>query len=415
MNTVGSGQSSASGPSGPAGPLTLDEPDFVDAEPDGLIPARFYFADLEVDLPTPWAFLPTPGRDQYVVFEWAVRGARPTEAPPILLPNPLTAADFPLRLQIPQAFLLNSAIVDVRYRVHNRTPDGPSFDISSTVTIRIDRDAPGGGALLPPAIYPIDPITTVYLDANPLVPMEVPDGYLGREVGDAVLFYFSDMNLLPTGAATLVSPPLSSATGRIFVDVPRDVFRSFPGALFLFCFYRLVDRAGNVNPLFSQVARVRLDMTDPAPIYMRPGFPQSESHPNRYMTCSTTPPIWLYVEVFIPPDPNLLDGDLVTLRFQGYGQYPDVNPDPSVVETLTHFWDGVADASGYNFRITDVERVIRPLKKNAGGEASYSVSRLGVPIGRSSSRFVQFDRVVPTSPIPPAPIYCWLGGNGPEP
>ena len=112
MNTVGSGQSSASGPSGPAGPRILDGPDFVDAEPDGLIPAQFYFADLEVDLPTPWAFLPTPGRDQYVVFEWAVRGARPTDAPPILLPNPLTAADFPVRVQIPQAFLLNSAIVD---------------------------------------------------------------------------------------------------------------------------------------------------------------------------------------------------------------------------------------------------------------------------------------------------------------
>lgn len=415
VSTTNPGQSTASGPSEPAAPLILDAPIFVDALPDGLIPARFYFADLEVDIPTPWAFLPSPGRDQHGVFEWNVRGARPTDAPAILLPNPLTAADFPLRLQIPQAFLLSSAIVDVQFRVHNRTPNSPSFDTSQTVTIRIDRDVPGGGALLPPAIYPVDPITEPYLIANPLVPMEIPEGYLGREAGDKVLLYISEMNLLPTGTPTLVSPPLTSASGRIFVDVPSDVFRGFPGALFLFCFYRLEDPAGNVNPLFSQVARVRLQTDLPAPVYMRPQFPQSESHPNRFMTCSTQPPIWLGVEVFIPPDPNLLDGDLVTLRFQGYGQYPDVNPDPSSVETLTHFWDAVADAAGYAFWIRDVERVIRPLKESAGGEASYTVSRAGVPIGRSSSRFVPFDRVVPTSPTPPTPIYCWIGGNGPEP
>ena len=256
MSIRNTGQTGGNGPAGPGGILTLAAPIVIDALPDGLVPARFYFADLEVDIPTPWAFLPTPGRDQYLVFEWNVRGARPADGPPILLPNPMTAADFPYRVQIPQAFLLSSAIVDLRYRVHNRTPDSPSFDDSEITTIRIDREAPGGGALLPPAIFPIDPITEAYLIANPQVPIEIPGDYLGREVGDTVLLYFSDLDLLPTGAPTLVSLPLTNASGRVFVDVPSDVFRRYPGALFLFCFYRLADRAGNVNPLFSQVARV---------------------------------------------------------------------------------------------------------------------------------------------------------------
>lgn len=415
MSTRNAGKSNTNAPQGPGGTLAITAPNVIDALPDGLVPAQFYFSDLRIEIPSPWAFLPTPGRNQYLVLEWNVRGARPAEAPPILLPNPMTPADFPFLVHIPQAFMLNSAIVDLRFRIHNGTPDSPSFDESEVVTIRIDRDAPGGGALLPPAIFPIDPLTEAYLIANPLVPMEIPGGYLGREVGDQVLMYFSDMNILPTGAPTLVSPPLASATGRLFVEVPSDVFRSFPGALWIFCFYRLKDQAGNVNPLFSQVARARLQADLPPARYPRPTFPQSESHPNRYMTCSTQPPIWFGVEVFIAPHADIHDGDLITLRFQGYGLYPDVNPDPNIVETLTHYWNGVADATGYAFWILDVERLIRPLKNNAGGGASYTVSRGGVIIGRSSSRYVPFDRVVPTSPPPPNPIYCWTDGNGPEP
>lgn len=415
MTISNSGQPSANGPSGPGGTLVLPDPIVDEALPDGLIPAEFYFSDLCISLPTPWAVLPGQGRSQYLIFVWHVRGALPVDAPPIELRGPLTDGDFPLPAKIPQAFLLSSAVVDLSYRIHNARPDSPSMDTSGTVTIRIDRDAPGVGELLAPAIFPIDPITQDYLDANPMVPMEIPLGYRGREVGDRVLMYFSDRNELPTGLPTLTSPPLTSDSGRIFVEVPSEVFTRFPGALWLFCFYRLADRAGNVNPAFSLVASARLQTSLPPVTYIRPSFPQSESHPNRYLTCSTLPPIWFGVEVHIPPDTNLLQGDLVTLRFQGYAQYPDVNPDPNIVETLAHFWDEVADASGYNFWLRDVERLIRPLKKNAGGQASYMVSRGGTIIGRSASRYVQFDRVVPQSPPLPNPVYCWIDGNGPEP
>ncbi|WP_242487053.1 hypothetical protein [Pseudomonas sp. TH32] len=234
-------------------------------------------------------------------------------------------------------------------------------------------------------------------------------------MGDKVLLYFSDMDLLPTGAPTLVSLPLTSATGRIFVDVPSDVFRRYPGALFLFCFYRLEDRAENVNPLFSQVARVGLQTSLPPATYPRPSYPQAPTSVRGTMTCDNLPPIWLGVEVYVAPHPDIQEGDLVTMRFQGYGQNPDVDPDPAIIETLDHYWDSADEASGYSFWILDVERLIRPLKKNAGGEAKYRVIRRGVDMGRSFSRFVQFDRLVPSSPPRPDPLFCWIDGNNPEP
>ena len=406
--------------SGPA--AILDGPRVIDALADGLVPAQFYFNDLRVELRTPWTFLPGVGDTHTVIFVWDDHSGAPVDVlPPLRLDGPLTVDDFPIPALIPQAFLLNSANVDLSFRVYADYPADPGFDLSESVTIRIDRDAPGTGEVLRPAVFPVDPITDGYLNLNPLVPMQIPGGYQGREIGDEILLYFSDMNTLPAGAPTFVSAPLLSDTGPIIVDVPHTAFRSFPGASFIFCFYRLRDRAGNLNPQFSEVAQAGLQIDLPAPTYLRPDFPQAKTHVNGYMTCSNTPRIWFGVEVRISPGtapspgPVIQHGDLITMRFQGYRQYPDVDPYPHIVEGFTHVWDGLADAQGYSFWILDVERLIRPLKENAGGEASYLVHRGGTLIGRSFSRTVQFDRVVPVSPPPPLPLYCWTHGNGPEP
>lgn len=409
------------GAAGSEAVLAFDGPQVVRALPDGLVPAQYYFNDLECEIVTPWTFLPEAGETHYVVPVWDDHSAAPVDVLPALrLDGPLTAGDFPYPFEIPQAFLLRSAIVDLSFRIHLDSPTSPNFDISEPTLLRIDRDAPGVGGPLLPAIFPVDPITDAYLGMTPLVPMEVPGGYLGREIGDEILMYFSDMNTLPTGAPAVVSPPLISATGQVFVNVPNTVFQNFPGAAFIFCFYRLRDRAGNLNPEFSLVAQAALRVGLPAPTYMRPRFPQADSeplaNPNRFMTCACTPKIWSGVEIRIDPNTGpgtgIQHGDLVVMHFQGYGQAPDVNPLPDIVDTQSHIWDGVADALGYSFWILDVERLIRPLKENAGGEANYRVYRGGGLIGRSASRFARFDRVV--SSAPPT-RYCWIDGNAPEP
>ncbi|MEJ5281958.1 hypothetical protein WH299_22110 [Pseudomonas sp. MYb541] len=401
--------------------LAFDGPRVIRAQPDGLVPAQYYFNNLECEIVTPWTFLPEAGETHYVVPMWDDHSAAPVEVLPALrLDGPLTPEDFPYPFEIPQAFLLRSAIVDLRFRVYLDPPPSQNYDTSEPTLLRIDRDAPGVGGPLPPAIFPVDPITDAYLGMTPLVPMEVPGGYLGREIGDEILMYFSDMNTLPTGAPAVVSPPLTSATGQIFVNVPNTVFQNFPGAAFVFCFYRLRDRAGNLNPEFSLVAQAALEVGLPAPTYMRPRFPQADSepivNPNRYMTCACTPKIWFGVEIRIDPNTGpgagIQHGDLVVMHFQGYGQALDVNPLPDIVDTQSHIWDGVADALGYSFWILDVERLIRPLKDRAGGEANYRVYRGGRLNGRSASRFARFDRVV--SSAPPT-RYCWIDGNAPEP
>ena len=422
MSTPKKGQPDGAAASGTSRSPKPARPSVVNALADGLVPAQYYFNDLEVELVTPWTFLPGDGDTHWVVFEWSDRSAAPVDVTPFLeLPGPLDPDDdFPRTTSIPQAFLLNSAIVDLTYRIHLDTPDNPVCDRSDVTTIRIDRDAPGAGEVLAPAIFPVDPITDGYLDSTPLVPMEIPGGYGGREAGDAILLYFSAMNALPTGAPTLISPPQPGATGPLIVEVPNTVFRNFPGALFIFCFYRLRDRAGNLNPQFSEVAQAGLSVAIPSPTYLRPRFPQTESdpinNPNKYMSCACIPRLWEGVEIRIDQGtssfPVIQDGDLVTMRFQGYRGAPDVDPLPDIVETQTHVWDGVADADGYSFSITDVERLIRPLKEYAGGEASYMVSRGGAIIGRSFSRFARFDRVVPSAP---PTRYCWIDGNLPEP
>lgn len=401
--------------------LALDGPEVVHALSDGLVPAQYYFNDLECNIITPWTFLPGAGETHYVVPVWDDHSAAPVDVLPALrLDGPLTPGDFPISFEIPQAFLLNSAIVDLSFRIHLDSPTSPNFDTSLPTLLRIDRDAPGVGGPLPPAIFPVDPITDAYLGVTLRVPMEVPGGYLGREIGDEILMYFSDMNTLPTGTPDVVSPPLISATGQIFVDVPNTVFQNFPGAAFIFCFYRLRDRAGNLNLEFSLVAQAALQVGLPAPTYLRPRFPQAESepiaNPNKYMTCACTPRIWFGVEIRIDPNTGpgarILHGDLVVMHFQGYGTAPDGNPLPDIVDTQSHIWDEVADALGYSFWILDVERLIRPLKDGAGGEANYRVYRGPVLIGRSVSRLAKFDRVVPSAP---PTRYCWIHGNAPEP
>ncbi|MGY2374913.1 hypothetical protein ACW9IB_10430 [Pseudomonas sp. SDO524_S393] len=409
MKASSSGQANVGGPPS-GGVLVLDAPDVIRLLPGNVLPALYNDTDLEVEIEIPWPIRP-PGMRQYVVFVWHVVGANPIDVPESTI-EVLDTTPFPLYATIPASYLLSSAVVELSFRVHNLDPSNPTFEPSESITFTIDREFPGVG-LLAPAIYPADPITDAYLISNPFVPMQIPEAYSGRAANDRVLLYFSDMDTLPTGAPTLISPPIANATGPISVLVPADVFRSFPGALLIFCFYRLQDYAGNLNPQFSQVAQATLQLTGPPILFARPRFPQAETHHAYYITCTSQPPMWTRVQVLIDADPAFAHGDLLTMRFQGYARAPDQNPISDTALTLTHFWDAVADAGGYTFDILDVERVIRPLKDTAGGRACFVVSRGEIVVGISAFRYTRFDRVVITTD--PPTLYCWIDGDAPEP
>ncbi|WP_421556106.1 hypothetical protein [Pseudomonas kitaguniensis] len=141
--------------------------------------------------------------------------------------------------------------------------------------------------------------------------------------------------------------------------------------------------------------------------YVRPSFPQTLQHPNKFLNCKTQPPIWQGIEVAVNPAPNTLRaGDVVVLTWQGYLNYPDRNPIASTAQTFSYTW-GAADAI-HSFWVDDYENLIRPLSDFAGGSARYSVSRNGIPLGASAVAYVQIDRKFSTG------NYCGPNGIGPE-
>ena len=141
--------------------------------------------------------------------------------------------------------------------------------------------------------------------------------------------------------------------------------------------------------------------------FPRPAFPQSLQHPNKFLGCSTQPPIWVEVQILVTPGTNVLPGDVITVIVQGFLNYPDRNPIASTAHTISHRW--VNSETAHTFLITDYENFIRPLSDFAGLSAKYSVSRNGALVGTSSTAYVQVDRKFSGSGK-----YCGPLGIGPK-
>lgn len=147
--------------------------------------------------------------------------------------------------------------------------------------------------------------------------------------------------------------------------------------------------------------------------YPRPSFPQSLQHPKRFLNCDTKPPIWQGVEVLIDPSPQVLQPNHdIVLSWQGFRNYPDLNPIPATAETFKFKWGTGPDGKPntvYRFRMTEAEyeALIRPLSDFAGGSALYSVFQNNILIGTSEIAYVQIDRKFSTGK------YCGPNGIGP--
>ena len=141
--------------------------------------------------------------------------------------------------------------------------------------------------------------------------------------------------------------------------------------------------------------------------YVRPSFPQSLQHPNKFINCNTKPSLWLGIEVVVNPAPNTLQaGDWVVMTWQGYRNYPDRNPIASTAQSFSYKW--AAGETSHSFWVRDYDNLIRPLSDFAGAAARYSVSRNGILLGSSAIAYVQVDRKFATG------VYCGPNGNGPE-
>lgn len=257
-------------------PRTLEKLSIEYALSDGVIPIKYLFDDLRVKLTEPWTELAGENESDFLIPTYHARGSVPIELEPIELRGPITARQFPIEIKIPQAYFLNSAVVDLSYRVHNLFPDTEVFETSFVTTIIIDRVAPGGGEVLKAARFLLDPITEFDLDNSTSIDVEVPGDYLDRKAGDTVLGYLNTHGTQPTGPAFPMQS-FAATSGPMLVNIPVAEIRKFAGAAVLYFFYRLRDRAGNLSAQYSLVASTRLILNAPPAKLSPPEIPAYES------------------------------------------------------------------------------------------------------------------------------------------
>ncbi len=136
--------------------------------------------------------------------------------------------------------------------------------------------------------------------------------------------------------------------------------------------------------------------------FPKPTFPQNINHPNKIISCTPgfgpdgkpIPLPWEVFQIQVTPGVGIAPGDVCTLSFQGYANYPDRNPIASTALILSHTW-GVNQMS-HTFEITDYQNIIKPLRDYAGASAKYSVFRNHGLKGVSKVGYVQVDLKYPT-------------------
>lgn len=235
-------------------------PVVVERLPSGVIPTRFANDNLEVLIPGPWIELTRPGAIDYIVFVLHVVGLQlPVYVTPMPVVGELFPRSFPLQKFLPKELLLNDAVIDLSYRIHNDQPDAPVANFSSAVRIIIDRSAPGKGEVLKAPVFSNTIITTPDLDNNLTLDVVVPGDYNVRGALDEVFLWFMDSNSVPAGLPIHVEKVVA-VTGAIILKVLVAEFRKFSGAQRLYAVYRVKDEAGNISQL-SLPGSVLLSLT----------------------------------------------------------------------------------------------------------------------------------------------------------
>lgn len=254
---------------------TLPALEVVNLQPDGLLPVKYLFSDLEIQITTPWSQLPPSGTSDWITFVWDVKGAAGDEFLTVELKGPITDADFPYSIFISSDYFQTSATVEIFYRIRNEFSDSQVYETSFTRTIIIDKNPPGAGQVLNPAKFLINPITESALSNQLSVEVEVPGDYLDRKTGDTVLCFLRGSDTPPTGL-DIHRQAFAPISGPMIVNIPVAEIRKFAGFPILYLFYKLRDRAGNTSGN-SLVGYVPIDLTAPPANLSMPEVPAYDS------------------------------------------------------------------------------------------------------------------------------------------
>ena len=262
----------------------------------------------------------------------------------------------------------------------------------------------------PDEILAYDPPTVVGVDEND------PDGYIPLE-------------LLQTGIEVRIPIwPLPSPSGKIdtlIVEMKRNGVVEFTSTTFhqnpiseteffipigpqyltvdgvVEVSYTTINYVGNTHP--SDPRKLTIDHT-PIPLRLpEVEFPAANLH--GYLNCTTQPPIWLGVEVKVPPLPSFCrPDDICAVEWVGYqslnGSGPPINTTYKRIDTrLT----ALEISNGFSVTIEPFRPHVEPMINNASAVANYTLYRGTRKIGASVRRAVKIDRVIPGESQPCGP------------
>lgn len=229
-------------------------------DPLGLIPTKYLFDPIEIQLEEIWFAPAQLGEEDIVKIMIDPDGPEtPYALEPIVLKGPVLPEHFPVRTTIKGNWLRVSGTYHLTYEIEGPGGVEPS---PYTTTFTVDWIAPGGTRLMAAAELPagLEKITEDYLEANDTVDLIIP-AYDDRKAFDEVLIFLLDSSDA-NPHQEVFTYSLDSATGPIIVPVPGDLFRELKNGS-RGIRYTLRDRAGNQRFDYAHYTDVLIDLDAP--------------------------------------------------------------------------------------------------------------------------------------------------------
>jgi hypothetical protein len=285
-----------------------------------------------------------------------------------------------------EAFHMSETRVTSVGKTGNFTPStnfAGVFDYDSPEAIEVDAD----GVILPIAYK--NGLTVVI----PLWPNPAPEGKTDE------LYIYLDEDEVFYGSYT---GPITQPEFRNIID-PKFLLND---GVVLLTYQTLRDG----NPAYSKPRTLVVRRTPPV-MLSEPSFPSATLW--GYLNCSSSPKLWEALLVAVPVPTAVLwqENDELRLGWQGFSSLNGTGP--ALVSTeFTRVLTAKDVQIGYVFSITDYQRYVKPMERNASALAIYSIYRAGVLIGRSSVGLVKIDRTIPGEVTSCGPLGSALSSGG---
>lgn len=231
-------------------------------DPNGLIPTKYLYDPIEVQLTEIWAAPAGPGFTDIVHYTIDPHGPEtPYPLPPIPLTGPVTADQFPVSTWITGNWLRINGSYDLTYYIEG--PGGIEYSPYKT-TFTVDWTPPAGTDPMLAGDLPLEVerygVTEDYLKEHETVDLEITEYVDRRKFDEVRVFLLTSSSANPH--ESVFTYTLAADHGPIIVPVPGELFRQLENGS-RGIRYSLGDRAGNWRLDYSRYTEVLIDLEAP--------------------------------------------------------------------------------------------------------------------------------------------------------